>query len=145
MSPTRRGRWTATAGKPEDLVQVRTTIEGPLSEEIDIVPALKRGMELAIAAVRAHTLANLGGRMVRVRTGRLLGSVTTKVQTTASGAFGRVRVGKFYGRFTETGAVPHFVPRIRRRGRRRKPLAIHLGGATIFAARVRHPGIRARH
>lgn len=74
-------------------------------------------------------------RNVPVRTGRLRDSITREVFDNSA----VIRTNSGYGRFVNDGTRPHDI--FPRNGRY---LRFEIGGRTIYAKRVRHPGFTGR-
>lgn len=77
-------------------------------------------------------------KLVRVRTGRLLSSIDTRVGVTARGVHVDVVAGGKginYAGYEHDGTAPHII-----RARRKKALRFMLNGQVVFRKQVQHPG-----
>lgn len=77
-------------------------------------------------------------KLVRVRTGRLLTSIDTRVGATVKGPYVAVVAGGkgiTYTGYEHDGTAPHII-----RARRRKYLRFMIDGQVVFRKQVRHPG-----
>jgi len=74
-------------------------------------------MERVMAYVRNEVILNLTGKVLHRRTGRLVGSITTKVARKARGVIaGTIGTNVYYGAVWETTGLPARVVVPRRRG-----------------------------
>lgn len=99
-------------------------------------------------AAVAHTIPIMGGLgrrivsnargRVKVRSGELRDSIGSSLSTTASSvrleAFATAR----HARFVHDGTRPHVI-----RARNARALRFQVGGRTVFARQVQHPGTKA--
>lgn len=82
--------------------------------------------------------ANLSGRVLNVRSGKLLNSIRNEMVENATSIYGRVySQGVPYAGIHERGGVtrPHVIVPVRA-----KALRFEVGGKVVFAQRVNHPG-----
>lgn len=76
-------------------------------------------------------------RLAAVKTGKMKAETTGRVITsTPGGAVGEIVAAASYSSFVEEGTAPHEI--------RGNPLAFEVGGETVFARRVQHPGTRSQ-
>lgn len=128
-------------------VQVKGLEQFPGQPEIQA--AIRQAMRRTGEAIRVRADANLSGRFVRVRTGKLLRGLRLDVRETPRNYVVVVRNTVFYANMLEGGTAPHRIPGPRTRrelraGTRQHVLEFQAGGKTIFARVVRHPGLRGR-
>lgn len=116
----------------------------------DIASRYGRNRTLVLGALN-RSLRKIGGVMVPalkgntpVRTGKLRASTRFQIKGTAEDQVLEIRQGArtaegvFYRPFVTAGTRPHdIVPRTK------KALKFNVGGRTVFAKRVRHPGTKA--
>lgn len=77
-------------------------------------------------------------KLVRVRTGRLLSTIDTRIGATTKGPYVAVVAGGkgiSYTGYEHDGTAPHVI-----RARRRKALRFVVNGQVMFRTQVRHPG-----
>ncbi len=105
-----------------------------------LLAALERGMQKAVFHVARRAKLALSGQVLKVRTGRLRSSVTTRVLRRGSEIIGTVGTNVFYGRIHELGRPgPWTIQAVRRRA-----LAFTAGGKRVIVRQVTHPGLKAR-
>lgn len=118
-------------------------IEAQNTEALDparLYQALVRGTQRAVLRIQRRAMLNLTGAFLKVQTGRLRASLTTRVEETATGVIGRVGTSVFYGAIHEYG-VPRSWPIA---ARNRRALMFMLGGQKVFARTVTHPALQQR-
>jgi hypothetical protein len=79
-------------------------------------------------------------QLAQVQTGRLRSSIHAEPKFTFRGPTVRVSADVNYATFVENGTKPHVI-----RPRNKKALKFKMGGRTVFAAVVNHPGTKAVH
>jgi hypothetical protein len=112
----------------------------------EIPPRLKASLAKTIAFLGAElqqiVRGNLSGRVLKARSGKLLGSVALAVSETGTGATATVSAGGAaapYARFHEYGVGHPWL--IQAHGR---ALRFMVGDQLVFARSVRHPGLPER-
>lgn len=115
----------------------------------EVRQAIKRALQQATAAIKTRAEANLSGRFVRIRTGKLRRGMRVKIRDSGDRFVATVRNIVFYGQILEGGAAAHTLPagltrRERQAGERQKILRFEAGGKILFATAVVHPGLRPR-
>jgi phage gpG-like protein len=127
-------------------VDFRVTIDIPdrLRQRLDPVVfqgATVKAMQRAVLGVIRRAKLNLTGRFLRVQTGRLRSSVTSRVMIAGPEVVGIIGTNVFYGRIHEEGVSHSWTIRSKRAG---GVLKFTAGGKTIFARQVQHPPLPAR-
>ena len=79
-------------------------------------------------------------QLAPVDTGRLRASITVRPSVSLRGPTVRVQADAAYATFVENGTRPHEI-----RPRRRRALKFKVGGRTVFARVVQHPGTTGVH
>lgn len=79
-------------------------------------------------------------QLAPVDTGRLRGSITVRPFVGLRGPSVRVSADVSYATFVENGTRPHVI-----RPRTKRALKFKVGGRTVYARVVHHPGTRAVH
>jgi len=79
-------------------------------------------------------------QLAPVDTGRLRSSITVRPSLSLRGPSVRVSADVSYATYVENGTRPHEI-----RPRRRKALKFKVGGRTVFATVVHHPGTKGVH
>jgi phage gpG-like protein len=115
---------------PEPIIQLRSKLPRPIRPE-EIRGLIRGVIERGTLAAKHYALLNLGGRVLRRRSGRLARSVQTKVVTSGDNVTGVVASDLYYGRFQESGATP--------KPRRRRFMRFMVDGRQVFARRTRIP------
>jgi phage gpG-like protein len=117
--------------------------EQAVSRLEQVTPAVVANVQRSIAKLgvmlQRHVVEDkLSGQVLQMRTGTLRRSIIEQFNPTADGASAVVRATKIYGRIHEYGGVtpPHVIEPKTPGG----VLAFQMGGKTIFARRVNHPG-----
>jgi hypothetical protein len=116
----------------------------------EVRAAIKEALRQSGQLIRTRAQANLSGRFVRIRTGKLRrGFSPVTVRERGQEFVVTVRNTVFYGHILEGGAAAHKIPgpltrREKREGIRQKVLRFEAGGKTIFARSIVHPGLRPR-
>lgn len=105
-----------------------------------LAAAMVDGMNRAVLIVKRRAQLNLTGRFLKVRTGRLRSSVTTRLERRGPDLVGLVGTNVFYGRIHEFG-VAHRWPITARKG---KALKFTIGGTLFFRRQVVHSGLKER-
>jgi hypothetical protein len=120
--------------------ELDVTVRQPLIRgsaiERELAGGARRADSLVLDRVRSVLDAN-----VRSRTGRTRQSFRQSESVKPGEIVGRVRSTYFVSRLLEIGAQPHEI-KPRRGGRF---LVFTVGGRTVFARAVHHPGLRGRH
>lgn len=105
----------------------------------------RAGMQRATYYLKGQIVRNrfsgpTGDESVSVQTGRARQSIQTEVTSRGNVIEGRVGSPVEYVRHLEEGTHPYdIVPKVKR------ALRFVIGGAVVFARRVHHPGLKARH
>lgn len=120
-------------------LDLQFSTKGRLFEGIKLPDPIRLGLRGWVAVIARRARQNLSGRFLRVASGKLSRSVRTRVSVRGDVLVGVVQSKLFYGRILEGGAAPHFV-----RPRPRTVLRFQVAGRTVFAAHVKHPGVRPR-
>jgi hypothetical protein len=125
-------------------MKFRIRIERPGDIDAGMLDAaLRDSIPRIVRLVEGYARANLGGGLVRVRTGKTLAGLRSSSNVSGSNPRGEVGVGGRRGhiaRLLETGAAPHQI--VGKNG----GLLIFRAGAEIITKRmVRHPGFAGRH
>jgi hypothetical protein len=108
----------------------------------EIIANVAREVRAILLDVKRAALLRVSNDVLRRRTGNLaraIGRGLFRVQTRPHGVTGLLGVGgeAYYARYLEYGTRPYtIVPR------RAKALSFTVGGETIFARRVQHPGLK---
>ena len=92
------------------------------------------------AALQAHVVQDaLSGKVLKARSGRLKDSIAVTVADTGDGIAAGIGSDAPYAAIQEFGGqtAPHVIA-----ARNAAVLAFRLGGRTVFARRVQHPGSR---
>lgn len=104
--------------------------------------AKRGGMVDRYVRGKASEIASVARRIVPVRSGVLRGSIRVQQSRDVGGRFAAgydVAANAAYARFVHDGTKPHvIVPR------NASVLAFQVGGTTVFARRVNHPGTKAQ-
>jgi len=125
-------------------MKIGLTLTGMTGFGPEIVDAaLRDAIPRITKLLEAQARKNLGGGLVRVRTGKTLAGVSSRLRL--GGAKPQGEVGDygqrgFIARLLETGVRPHTI-----RGKRGGLLTFKSGGRTIRARAVNHPGFPGRH
>lgn len=117
--------------------------EGVTASLESLTPGVVRNVQKAVAKLaillqRDVQENKLSGQVLQLRTGSLRRSIIQTVTSSDSGATGVVRATRIYGRIHEYGGVtpPHVIePKVAG-----GVLAFQMGGKTVFARKVNHPG-----
>lgn len=113
----------------EDAIQRR------LAAIANLRPALRRTLEGQLIELQAHVVANkLTGQVLHVRTGTLGRSITYRLEEGDDALRGIVGTNVKYARIHEYGGTIHLPAMV---PRRRRALRFEVGGAVVFAKRVR--------
>jgi hypothetical protein len=105
--------------------------------------ALRESIPRIVRLLENQARLNLGGGLVRVRTGKTLAGLRSRLRLNSSKPSGEVGVygrRSFVGRLQETGVRAHPIF-----GRDGGLLTVHVGGRIIRTRMVKHPGFPARH
>ena len=117
----------------EKLIKMTPTIQQLLSQiEGDVTPAIEAGMSRVLSVAEGHSLDE-----VPVLTSNLLNSITTSIAN--SGRSGVLKATADYAKFVHDGTKPHVIRPKTEGG----VLAFMIGGRTVFAKKVNHPGTKA--
>lgn len=139
-------------------IDVRFGLNLPRTSQVQA--ELARAMEKSVEAVRRRAVANLSGRFLKVRTGKGVGSVRTKVTVKNDEVIGTIGSPAFYLRILHTGFAGG-VFTIQQRGRlfrweRAAGMTLEginakkaftffgPGGNLIRTQSIKHPGVSAR-
>lgn len=115
------------------------------NRKLTVLPEVIRGRLRATIVRDTRELAalvrsNLSGAVLKIRTGRLFGSVRNEMVENSKAVYGRVySVGVPYAAIHEYGGQtrPHLIRPVNARA-----LHFFVGGREVFAKLVRHPGSR---
>lgn len=90
-------------------------------------------MNIVLNKIRTHTVDNLSGKVLKVRTGRLRGSIFTNIASTTNGLLvGTIGTNVFYGRIWELTGHKAFTVR----PKTKKALAFSVGKFTSATSRA---------
>jgi hypothetical protein len=111
--------------------------------------ALRQALTRSAGLIKERAEANLSGRFVAVRTGKLRRGMRVSIRDRGQQFVATVKNVVFYGQILEAGAKAHTIPgpltrRERRQGIRQKVLRFEIGGKVIFARSVAIPPLRPR-
>lgn len=120
-------------------LDLQFSTKGPLFEGVKLPEPIRLGLRAWVGVIARRARQNLSGRFLRVASGRLSRSLRTRVFVRGDVLVGVVQSRLFYGRILEHGTVARLI-----RPRRAKALVFQVGGRTIYAANVSHPGVRPR-
>lgn len=114
----------------------------------EIRDAIRRSIRKSGELIKLTAEANVG-RFMRVRTGKLRRGFQLRERESGTRFVVTVRNTVFYAHMLEGGTAPHKLPGPLTRNERwtltrQKILRFEVGGKTIFARAVQHPGIRPR-
>lgn len=121
----------------------------------EVRAAIRQALRRSGQLIKVRAESNLSGRFVRMRTGRLRrGFKPITVRERGQEFVVTVKNTVFYGHVLEGGAAAHVIPgvlgkralrnRLARGEGLRKTLRFEVGGKTIFARSIVHPGLRPR-
>lgn len=114
---------------------------GRVTARVDRAKAQRVGTDYAVLLVAdlVRQILNRGTVLTPVRFGNLRAHNKVRVARVAPGARGEVYNDADYAEAVHNGSGPHTI-----RPRRKKALRFVVGGQTVFAKSVRHPGTRGR-
>ncbi|HXG77496.1 MAG TPA: HK97 gp10 family phage protein [Gaiellaceae bacterium] len=129
--------------------EVTTTLPSP-RPSARVEAAIPAAVRRFLAEVAARARQHAAGAVLQPRTGTLARSIRVLVRQQGAGVVGRLRVSRraFYAAWQEFGLEGPWEIRPRAARRREGHAALRFvsrAGQLTFAARVRHPGLRARH
>ena len=121
------------------MLQVQITGLNRLFGAIQTAPEVLVAAELEAMQLSVHTVEAEAKRLVPRRTGRLFSSIEARVEQQPGVIEGRVFTNVEYAPPVEFGAVAHEIAPVTAQA-----LRFEIGGRTVFAARVHHPGNKPR-
>ena len=125
-------------------MKIGLTLTGTAGFGPEIVDAaLREAIPRITRLVEVQARRNLGGGLVRVRTGETVAGLSSRLRlggTKPSGEVGEFGRRGFIARLLESGVKPHKI-----RGKRGGLLTFRAGGRAIRAHTVNHPGFPGRH
>lgn len=126
------------------MIQIEVTGDTQIIAKLDAMPgklqaALTKRLTSLALQMQATIKQKLSGQVLKVRSGNLRDSIDYDVQTGATSVIATIfsNTSVKYGRIHEYGGItaPHVIE-----PRAGNVLAFEMGGQTIFARRVNHPG-----